>query len=182
MKIGLGILMTLIALFISFSYVIEAPPELAESIAIKYVALFNLVWMAPYSIKYIRQKNYKELRNCFITYVLIYVAFFYFVVYSPKFDDKKWRNEIDNATGYGNSKAHTNGKMVPDIIKSKILIGLSKVQVIEKLGKIYFTLDVYSEDNICYYYTGSKFFDGCNKLVLKFKNEIFTEASYGGCD
>lgn len=71
--------------------------------------------------------------------------------------------------------------MVQSIIKSKILLGLTKAEVINKLGGKYFTLEWKSKDNICYFYSNGKFFDGCDILVIEFNEEICVEASYGGC-
>lgn len=83
---------------------------------------------------------------------------------------------------YDKYPAHENGGMIQNIIESNMLIGLSKTEILDKLGTNYFTKNEDSEEKLFFFYSSYTIFDGCDKLIVTLKNGICTTAGYGGCD
>lgn len=179
-----------ISLALGFSQSIEAPPEKAETIAGLCFLFLNLFWVIPYTVKSYKKSNYSELRISILIYLFSATIFYFLFIYHPSFNAQKWQTEIDKTEGYVSDEklaansAHKNGKMVHDLIYSKMLIGLTKEKVVEIMGRLYFVHPYLADDNISYYYgTNGKSFDGCNKVTIIFDNKgLCKEVSYMGCD
>lgn len=103
--------------------------------------------------------------------------------YITSFDSNKWKSELDYSRIYDKNPAHTNGDMVEDIISNRLLIGLSKEEVINQLGKNYFQEGTYGIDSTFYYfYSGGGLYNGCDKLEVLFENGKCIDTRYAGCD
>lgn len=182
MKVLLCIIATLVAIIYSFVNSIESPPQIGENYAIKFVAFFNLIWLIPYLLYYLKKNDFKAVGGCFMIFTIAYLPFLYMRFYTIPFSEQQWKTGLDSGRLYDKYPAHKNGGMVEDIIERKILIGLSKEQVENKLGKNYYIDKWNNSDNMVYFYSHTNIFDGCDKLFVKLKDSVCIEAFYGGCD
>ncbi len=170
--------------FLAVAQHLEEPPYHGERFAIATVALCNMAWLIPWTIR--------KRRNC--TMVLLGVAVFClcwlpFLVghmYNPAFNADKWKSSLDEGYSYGTESqkypAHRSGYMIPDLIESGVCIGKTEVEIEGLLGKDHFHEIGLCDSCFAYYYSGGGLFDGCNKLALRFEHGRCTSVGFWGCD
>ncbi|MDR1761871.1 MAG: hypothetical protein LBR55_05420 [Bacteroidales bacterium] len=182
----LSIIITFIGVNFGVAFALEEPHYVGKNYVLLFVGIFNALWLVPYCIYYLKRKRKMSLWFAIAIYLIFIVPFIAIRVYKKPFNSEKWKSEINNYMYYDNNPAHANGNMVPDIIDSKILIGLSTNEIEELLGKNYFIYDVddvYVHDTVFqYFYSNRPLFDGCDKLSVTIKNGRCVEADFGGCD
>lgn len=186
-QILLGVLLTIAGLFWGLVHSIEEPPYKGENQAMWGVIALNALWLLPYTVYYLNKGDKANLRKSVFTYLVFVLPFVAYNIYTTSFNSQKWKSEIGGNRSYQiNDKAyqpHRNGKMVTDIINSKILLGLSTRQVEETLGKNYFIHNHFEDTVFSYFYANqTNIFDGCNQLWVFFKEGKCIKTSYGGCD
>jgi hypothetical protein len=186
--VGLAALcMTVLGIVIAFWDHVEEPPHDAELLSIGTVALCNLLWLIPWTIVHRKKGDRRMVLAGWLLFALCWFHFPYRYFHHPRFDAELWRSSINfNHSIVGLYPAHKAGYMVPDIIESGVFVGKTKREVEEMLGPHKVPQDHLgycgSENSIGYFYSGQVLFDGCDKLVISFTNDICTSASYCGCD
>jgi hypothetical protein len=169
---------TLAGLFIGWVHSIEEPREVGESSALIYAGLFHLLWFVPY-IFLNKEKKYKQ--GIFIL-VIFLLPLVWINVYDASFDSGRWKSEIDYNRSYDGCYYHTNGSMVADLIESKILIGCSVSEMEKVLGRVYFMRSDSVVTSYFFPYVSTNVYDGCDKVLVQFKNGKCFNVDYGGCD
>ena len=122
MSIEVPIIILIIAIPVYFfSKWILKKLQLGNSKNRKYLAVIPAIFLSP------------------LLYVSIIMIWIFSISYYPKttFDKQKWDKQIEERY-----------KMSKDIMKSKMLIGKTKAEVIDLLGEDYYT---YNENHISYY-------------------------------
>lgn len=175
-------MLTSFGLVLSLMCSIEKPYYDGENCAVFFIPLLNAFWLIPYCIYHFKNKNWNNMKFSVLLYLIVVFTLISSIIYNKSFNSIRWKNELDHTKIYDKYPAHKNGDMVPDIIESKILIGLSTENIEKVLGNnFYFTI----EDNdtiFWYFYSNKKIFDGCDKLFVKIKKGQCYKAGFGGCD
>lgn len=179
--------MTALGISIAFANNIEEPPHDGELLAIATVGACNLIWVIPWTIVQRRRGDRRMLIAGVVLFAVCWSHFLFRYFHHPGFDPATWKTAINwNHSIAGLFPAHEAGYMVPDIISSEVCVGKTKMEVKALLGPYYFPqreLGGCSSDTcIGYFYSGQVLFDGCDKLMLCFKNDICTHVGYCGCD
>jgi len=108
----------------------------------------------------IKLKRNDKIGLIFFLAFIISMSFFYF--FEERFDSENWKTQ--------HSKRY---KMANDIVEEKLLLGKTKDDLIQLLGKPDFS--EFNNDNTFIYHLGTppSFFDAePQQLVVKFNNEI----------
>lgn len=182
MQILLSIPCTLIGLFLAFIFSLGEPYYVGATNAILSVSLLNALWLIPYSIFYFKKKDNRGMRFAMGVYLIVVLLFVIDRFYNKPFDSNRWKTELDHTRIYDRYPAHANGDMVPDIISSKILIGLSLSDTRKVLGENYYITVHETDTTLWYYYSNKKIFDGCDQLCVSIKNGRCTDTNFGNCD
>jgi len=179
--------MTVLGIILAFWNHIEDPPHHAELLAIGTVALCNLFWFIPWTVVHRRKGNKRMVLAGWILFTLCWIHFPCRYFHHPRFNASVWRASTNpNYSIAGLYPAHEAGYMVPDIIASEVCVGKTRSEIEAMLGPHVIPQSHlgYCSNDTCigYFYSGQVLFDGCNKLMLCFKNDVCTHAGYCGCD
>ncbi len=187
-QIVLGFVVMFFGLIFGYIFSVEQPHYVGRKYAVLFVTVGNTVWLLSYCIYYVRCKQQLKLLRTVAIYVISCALFALLCFYNKPFNSEKWKTELNHYRTYqgGTHSAHANGKMVVDIIESKLLIGLSISEIEELLGKNYYIGELslkYSGDTVFFYpYSHKPLFDGCDKLSVTIQNGRCVDANFGGCD
>ncbi len=179
-QILLGIILTVAGTILAFVSSIETPVDISENYAILWVGVLNLLWLIPYLVVFNKRK--KPLIITISIFCIFWIPFVLMNFYRPSFNSKEWKSAINFNRTYGGHPAHSEGKMVSDIINSKILINRNIGEIESLLGPYHFTQHLSGDSALFYFYSSKNPFEGCDKIYIQLKDGVCYEAGFSGCD
>lgn len=177
--IVLTLISTAIPVFFSLFCSMESPPYVFEKYAIISVPIWNGFWYFLIIMYDIQRKNYNHLRFAIAVYLAFFLPFVALGLYSTSFDSNEWKIGIETKNSMS---IHTNGRMVSDLVKSKLLIGLPLDKVIEIMGTAYSVNPYFKDSTLEFTYSHQVMYDGCTNVRVVIINGICVDTRFGGCD